>query len=129
MTKKNGRPGRNPRIQEVQLKGMLQALNVTAEQLEKTNKVLSTEASAVLEALWNGHQALVAQVGEMQCRLDQLLGENADEEMRQELLAEENAEIIRDLDNEEMRQELLAEENAEIIRGIEAEEELGATVV
>ena len=75
MTKKNGRPGRNPRIQEVQLKGMLQALSVTAEQLKKTNEVLTTEASAVLEALWNGHQELVAQVNVLREELAELKGE------------------------------------------------------
>jgi len=80
MPKKNGRPGRNPSMQEMQLKGMLQALNVTTEQLEKTNRVLSTEASAVLEALWNGHQALVSQVGELQSKLEVLCARFPEEE-------------------------------------------------
>lgn len=70
MSKKTSRPGRNPSIREVQLKGMLQALSVTAEQLDSTNKVLTTEASAVLEALWNGHQELVVKVAELQNRID-----------------------------------------------------------
>jgi hypothetical protein len=70
MSKKTSRPGKNPSLREVQLKGMLQALSVTAEQLDKTNKILTVEASAVLEALWNGHQELVVKVDELQGRLD-----------------------------------------------------------
>jgi prefoldin subunit 5 len=90
MPKKNGRPGRNPRIQEVQLKGMLQALNVTAEQLEKTNQVLTNEAAHVLEALWNGHQELVAQVGALQERLDELHPLSTDLEVEESKECEEN---------------------------------------
>jgi len=69
MSKKSGRPGRNPNIREVQLKGMVQSLSVTLEQLDKTNKILTSEASAVLEALWNGHQELVVTVDTLQERL------------------------------------------------------------
>ena len=72
MGKKRSRPGNNPTLKEAQLKGMLQALSVTAEQLEKTNQVLTTEASTVLEVLWNGHQELVLKVEELLKRLEAL---------------------------------------------------------
>lgn len=72
MTKKKGRPANNPTLREVQLKGMVQALSDMAEKLDATNKVLTTEASAVLEAVWNGHQELAVKVDQMQQRLDAL---------------------------------------------------------
>lgn len=110
MTKKRGRPGKNPSIQEAQLKGMVQALSVTAEQLEKTNQILTTEASAVLEALWNGHQGLVSQVGGLQADMDRV---------KREILAEEAAEEALAIENEEIIRELKAEEAAEMEEGPE----------
>ncbi len=81
MPKKRSRPGNNPSLKEVQLKGMLQALSLTAEKLENTNKVLTTEAAAVLEVLWNGHQELVLKVEELCKRLKALeIPESPDEE-------------------------------------------------
>ncbi len=67
--KTRSRPANNPTLREVQLKGMVQALSATAEHLDTTNKLLTTEASAVLEAVWNGHQELSVKVEALEARL------------------------------------------------------------
>ena len=56
--KKKKRSGKNPTKVEFQLRAMLLTAQSTISELDKTNKILSGEASAVLEALWNGYQEL-----------------------------------------------------------------------
>ena len=60
---------------------MLTTLQATAQQLSEANKVLTTEASGVLEALWNGQQEMVIQMTNIVERLNVLEGvpEDSDE--------------------------------------------------
>lgn len=51
---------------------MLSTLQATAQQLSETNKILTNEASSVLEALWNGQQETVVQMTNIVERLNVL---------------------------------------------------------
>lgn len=65
-SKKNKkRAGRNPTKTELQLRGLLATAQATIGELEKTKQILNGEASAVLEALWNGHQELTIVVTDL----------------------------------------------------------------
>ena len=66
---------------------MLSTLQATAKQLDETNKILTKEASTVLEALWNGQQELTVLVTDVVRRLgiaEEALGIDPPEEEHEE---------------------------------------------
>ena len=73
-------------------------MQATAEQLDATNKILTKEASTVLEALWNGQQQLVVTVQDLVARVVEL--EEPDEEHQSETAGDEPEDIPQSQDGE-----------------------------
>ena len=74
---------------------MLATLQATAQQLDETNKILTKEASTVLEALWNGQQELTVLVTDVIRRLgvaEEALGIDPPEEEHEETQPEKETE-------------------------------------
>lgn len=92
------RSGHNPTKNEVQLRGALAGLQSMAQKLTETNKVLTGEASTILEALWNGHQELVVEVKELRERVSKLEG---NEETHVEEESETTEDAVGDLQDSE----------------------------
>lgn len=84
------RAGRNPTKVQIKLQGLLATAQSRINDLEKLNQILNGEASAVLEALWNGHQELTIVVTDVIRRLQIIETKLGIEEKEEEENNEQN---------------------------------------